>query len=406
MHFSKSPIKIYLDQKDYSRIGKGLAGNQKCDTDLTVYHFLLNLVNSGKIRIYFSWCHFIEALKYEQEIDILEPYCKTIDSLTQGHCIKWVDELEKTELELILSRQFNFKTSIPDDYPYGKFIDAIPFTNALDEFLSNLQKEIRDNMKRRIVDGYLVNSSSKIKKVVSKKLDKTGFLKNAIRQIPKENLLSLSESLPGFDLSNEEWINLLFGNYPTKIKLIRRCFDEVSSFKNFVLKYSKLFPQVKKMGDLFKDTNILNTAIMFMQAMYDINSNLVNEKNIYNDLIHKYTEYFTNNINNLCNKHNLDEQISKKFLVDTKFKGMPSINSLLAFVIEYYKRHKANLVTGRKPKSSDIIDLHHIRNLPYVDIYSTDRFFGEFAKRKSIEFGTLVVTSLAELKDILEKNIC
>ncbi len=83
MYSIKVPIKIYLDQKDYSRIAKGLAGNHKYTLDLSVYHFLIDLVNSGKIRIYFSWCHFIEALKYEQEIDMLKPYCRVIDTLTR-----------------------------------------------------------------------------------------------------------------------------------------------------------------------------------------------------------------------------------------------------------------------------------------------------------------------------------
>ncbi len=451
MHFSKTPIKIYLDQKDYSRIGKGLVGNQKCDTDLTVYHFLIKLVNSGKIRIYFSWCHFIEALKYEQEIDIVEPYCQVIDSLTQGHCIKWIDALQKTELELFLSRQFNFNTSISDDYPYGKFVDALPFTddlisdfqkrcnlieikngikirslNILNEFkqfgnTKFLKEVIKQTPKKSLYDinnnlsSYSIFSKEELvdllfgslqnqENLLEKLLGNDDFLKELIKQTPNEYLLSFSESFPGFDFSNEELINFLFGNPQIQKKLIRKYFDRVSSFKNFVLKYSKLFPQVKKMGDLFKDTRSLSTAIMFMQAVYDINPNLVNEKNIYDDLIHKYIEYFTNDLNNICNKHNLDREISKKFLADTKFKGMPSINSLLTYVIEYYKRHKGNLIKGRKPESSDIMDLYHIRNLPYVDIYSTDSFFGEFAKKRSIEFRTQVVTSLVELKDVLEKK--
>lgn len=455
MQFAKIPIKIYLDQKDYSRIGKGLSGNHECAKDLEVYHFLMNLVNSDKIRIYFSWCHYIEALRYdEQKIDLLIPYCQVIDSLTKGYCIKWVDELEKSELELFLSRQFGFIPSITNDYPYGIFIDAFSLANDL---VSDFQKEcnlteVKIGIKRRFLSilsevqeqfkqfdnpeflkqvikqtsgenlletvklpgfdfsiskeelidllfGNLQNQESLIKKF----LDNDTSIKEVFKQLPRENIHSVSKLLPGFDLSKEEVSELLFGNLQTQKDLIKRCLNKVVSFENFVLKYSKLFPQVKKMGDFCKDIPVdFIRGIISMQAMYD--TYRLNENIIYNDLIHNYVEYLNDNLNDICDKHNLNKEVSKAFLIKSKLKEIPSINSILTFAIEYYKRHKGNLDIGRKPSQSDIMDLHHIRNLPYIDIYSTDNFFGEIAKRKSKEFGTLVVTSLTELKNVLEKN--
>lgn len=83
------PIKIYLDQKDYSRIGRGISGDSRYQEDFEIYKLLLCLVNSGKVRIYFSNLHAIEALRYQREkIELLKPYCMVIDTLTQGHCIK------------------------------------------------------------------------------------------------------------------------------------------------------------------------------------------------------------------------------------------------------------------------------------------------------------------------------
>ena len=132
MYPPTEPIKIYLDQKDYSRIGRGLLGNVQYNNDVNVYHFLIDLLNSNKIIIYYSACHAVETLKYDREkINLLKPYCKTIDSLTQGHCIKWRIKILELELELFLSRVFGFETTIKDDYPYGKFIDAFPFSDRI-----------------------------------------------------------------------------------------------------------------------------------------------------------------------------------------------------------------------------------------------------------------------------------
>lgn len=451
MQFAKIPIKIYLDQKDYSRIGKGLSGNHECAKDLEVYHFLMNLVNSDKIRIYFSWCHYIEALRYdEQKIDLLIPYCQVIDSLTKGYCIKWVDELEKSELELFLSRQFGFIPSITNDYPYGKFIDAFSLANDIvSDFQKNFNLDVKMYIKKHLLN-FLSESRELFKQfdnhefikqvtkqkfgnpsgfdfseeeliillfgnpkdqemLIEKLLDKKEFLKELIKQIPNENLQIIGNSFPGFELSNEELINLLLGDSQTQKDLTRRCLNKSVSFENFVLKYSKLFPQVKKMGDFFKDSsNNINRMIINMQVMYDtyrhLNINFMDGNVLNKSLIHKYVEYFSDDLNDICNKHDLNKEVAKASLLKSRLEEIPSINSILTFCVEYYKRHKGKLDISRKPSQSDIMDLHHIRNLPYVDIYSTDRFFGEVAKRKSMEFDTMVVTSLIELKDVLEKN--
>jgi hypothetical protein len=88
--------RIYLYQKDYSRIAKGLLGELHFTEDLEAYQFLISLVDSHKLLIYSSWCHLFEALKYDEEkIDLLNPYCDAIDTLTQGNCIIWPETIEK-----------------------------------------------------------------------------------------------------------------------------------------------------------------------------------------------------------------------------------------------------------------------------------------------------------------------
>ena len=181
----------------------------------------MNLVNSDKIRIYFSWCHYIEALRYdEQKIDLLIPYCQVIDSLTKGYCIKWVDELEKSELELFLSRQFGFIPSITNDYPYGKFIDAFSLAN---DIVSDFQKNFNLDVKMYI-KKHLLNFLSESRELF-KQFDNHEFIK----QVTKQKFGNPS----GFDFSEEELIILLFGNPKDQEMLIEKLLDKKEFLKSW-----------------------------------------------------------------------------------------------------------------------------------------------------------------------------
>src|SRR5438105_3187196 len=57
--------RVYLDQKDYSRMAQGLGGVADCAEDAKAYTVLQRMVEMGSIRIYFSWAHFVEALRYK-----------------------------------------------------------------------------------------------------------------------------------------------------------------------------------------------------------------------------------------------------------------------------------------------------------------------------------------------------
>ena len=120
-------VRVYLDQKDFSRIGKGLAGNPHCLEDVEVYEWLLPLVEAGRIRVYFSWCHAVETLRYDDsKADLLEPYCRAIDNLTQGQCIRWPITILQEEIPACLARLSGLDAQLHDDYPYGRTVDAFP----------------------------------------------------------------------------------------------------------------------------------------------------------------------------------------------------------------------------------------------------------------------------------------
>ncbi|MBI4642140.1 MAG: hypothetical protein HY731_15740 [Candidatus Tectomicrobia bacterium] len=69
----------------------------------------------------------------------------------------------------------------------------------------------------------------------------------------------------------------------------------------------------------------------------------------------------------------------------------------------YAARHKGQIGAARDPLESDIMDLQHLRNMPYVDFQVTDRFAVEVAKTVTPMFGTKVLRNLGELQEALEK---
>lgn len=396
-----APIKIYLDQKDYSRTGKGLSGEHDYDDDVRVYNLLLELVKSNKIRIYFSWCHINEAMRYdEQKIDLLEPYCAAIDSLTQGHCIRWVQELEKKELELFLCNQFNFKTDISEEsYPYGKYKDAVPFPDDIYTDLDiDFDKAIEKQLKKYSIPNEL-------RKIASRYLANRQNLRAILSEISKEDLHSIGSMLPGFDLSKDDLINIACGDMLSKKEVLQTCFNKTMTFKNLV-HYSRYFPDLKQLGSFFdEDSEKLKRLIKGEQALHTIcdafNIPHMNETDLRSSLIEKFVDDFDDDLTALYNKYRFPVAEAKEILLKSELRELPSMNAIITFGVEYYKRHKGDYDRGRTPLRSDIMDLHHVRNLPYVDFYSTDRFFGEVVRAKSKEFTTRVVTNLKDLKSIL-----
>jgi hypothetical protein len=106
---------------------------------------------------------------------------------------------------------------------------------------------------------------------------------------------------------------------------------------------------------------------------------------------------FENHVRNLATKHKFSTDEAVHFIIDNISK-IHSINSYIQIFSEYLKRHKGT----RNPTRNDYMDIHHMRYLPYVDYFITDRFFAEVAKGISGIFNTKVVRNLDELKTDLE----
>ena len=392
------PVKIYLDQKDFSVIGKGLAGESRYAEELKIYELLIDMVNNNKIRIFFSSLHAIEALRYKEEsIELVKPYCQVVDALTQGHCIKYIDKLVKLEFEIFLCNFYGIYT-ISSEYAYGKNIEAFSFSdNLFLNFGKGLKNSIRDKISQN------PDLSSKQKKIANKKIDnKRVFREFLTYNFPSYLLEKVQEQYPGFKLSKDEFIEILIGNAVVEAKALKRCWADIVKFENLILYYSKTHPELKKMGSSFDETsNILITQIISLQNLRNQFPDLELGKGKENNLLQETMVKIINDkdklIMNICRKHGFDFNEAKQLLVERGPDEINSINAYKTFAIEYLKAHRGN----RNPMQSDLRDILHLINLPYVDIYSTDKFFTEVARRKTIQYGTRVVNNLQQLKAIL-----
>lgn len=211
-------IKIYLDHKDYIRITRGLLGYPACKDDVETYKALLSFVENDKVVIYFSWVHFCEALKYKgQQADILNTYCEVVDSLTKGNCIISPYELQKRELELYLSKNFNLEIKIPiKEYPYGKYMEAL-VTEPLESI--DILQIIKDDITKSVMDR-------KHKKYILKRLNDPKTRRKIFKKLPLDCFEGLKEIFPS--LYSKEKILELTDN-PA---IFAKAFKDSFTFKN------------------------------------------------------------------------------------------------------------------------------------------------------------------------------
>jgi len=398
-------LRVYLDQKDFSRIAKGRSGVLDCTEDAAVSDLLEELVNQGQIRIYFSWAHVVEALRYQQDqLPLLEPYCDLVDKLTGGHCVRFPLELERLELELALAKRFGFPTDLDQrEYPYGRYATAVglfpsPDLELKDQLLRDLQ-EYLDALPLR----------EKEKKRLRRKLRKEGTVRRLLNSLPDGQLSKLAVTLPstpGF-YTRQNVTDLLLGTPAVRAAKTVELLDGVFTFKNLITHYSQSFPELAKIGGFFdEDSWRLGELIRGLQlAQSVVGESFIRERETEINLTNRFVDYLEPRILDYSGKHGFSAQEAKTFLVESRLRPVPALGVAVALVRAYSARHKGELGKSRKPLDSDIMDLQHLRNLPYVDFQVTDRFMADVAQDASMPFGTKVLRNLSELKEELSRRI-
>lgn len=387
-----------MDHKDYVRITNGLRGSADCRVDAETYALLQQLVEEGKINVYFSWVHLCEALKYDgTDSEILEQYCEVIEMLTRGNCLLGPLDLRKRELEVFLSGEFNFATGLKSEsIAYGKYSDALfvePFVAEEDPaemFNKSVLKHARNRHERKHFEKLLANPIER-KKLLQQQIGNLDELK---RKFP------VSEDF----YSIESMLQLFEGNPRSTRMKTKQFMDGISTFKNLVTHYGVKDPEPKRFASAFDaDAAEIISKIRFGQAAYTATGHyLIAETQMIDDFVEKFAAKLKDELSELSGKFPFSADEALKRLKSTKLQGIPSLRVTVMTIVEYLKKHKGNLEHGRSPSESELRDLFHAVHIPYVDFFLTDRFFSTVDRKGGELYNTKVLKGLSQLKPYLE----
>lgn len=390
---NKKPVRVYIDQKDYVDITKGLSGHRQFDYAVDMFNKLLENVENGSAVVYFSWCHLVEALRYKGRDDTIKTYASVVDRLTKGNCIRFPLDLEDRELELFLAKRFGYPTALSqEDYPYGTTKDAFSLNTSF----------VEDNMLEKIKANIIAEPNDlKTRKFLLKRLEQPKTRIRLLKKYIPPYAHELDKSFPtckGF-YTKENILKLIAGSPEEKASLKEKMASGVCLFSNLLPYYQKIYPEFDKMAYHFDPSAVLlqdlikttQTIITFSQKQ------VVNVDSILSGIQQKFLDSYTEVLLKRSTESDFPVEIAKNELADLQ--AIPCRNVALLTCREYLETGLKGVNNGRTPISSDLLDIFHLMNLPYVDYFITDRFFSSLARRYEAVFHTKVCKSLKELFD-------
>jgi len=388
-------------------------GDESYKPYIEIYKFLTNLSESGMVKIFFSWTHIIESLRYHDlTSELWKIHCDVVDSITKGNCIIFPTYLEERELELFLADNFGIESRYSkSSYAFGLYKDAVPSRKKqdfpFDEYFENA-------IKKHISTLGLSRTNRRLflKKVTQKK-----YLREFFSKMSDDDFRGLVNNGQNTDQANaficdlkgffdrETFINFILGTMNYRSKIFDNFIDHIFNFKTLVNTYSQIFPELRQMAQFPDKTyNKLSSLINDAQLIQNIFSKpAIDPDRLKADLVNKFVTSLKPSINAYAKKHKFSEKAAESILIESHVIPIPSIYSTIIFCVEYAKRHMGVTKRSRNPRESDVMDLHNLRNLPYVDLFVTDNFFAEIVGRiAKVEFGTRIFRNLLQLKEFLE----
>jgi hypothetical protein len=449
------PLRLYLDQKDFGRIADALVRKDESSADLRAYNRLKACVATGRVRVYFSFVHVIETLRFgDVRSPIAMSHCEVVDTLTEGRCIRCVGHLLQAELDLALSDIFAYKaTHYRDDYAYGRHADAlttdglvpnVDFVNEMvdstQEKLKRLSERVRTNIglpsrqtlraflrklppqalqqmegmlptgmnARELLTVILKGSDEDMRTVARALCSSAEFIGRALTAMPDAELANFNQSMPAGDFSwtRDQFMTALFGTPTAREMVWSQFFAGVMSFSQLITYYSRVRPELAPMGHLLDENegNLVHqlrrmqqfepwrAAILGTPATWD--------RDIARGFGPRYLESVRPRIEALAVQYGFPADRAERELSAGGFRRLPYIRATTVWMQSYLARHRGTQHT-RTPEPNDFRDLYHCVNAPYVDILVTERFAADVSKPLTGAFGTRVLRSLADLVPLL-----
>ncbi len=450
-------LKIYLDQKDYSRIAQARSGKGDDAPEARIAEYLRALVAQGHVRIYYSWVHVLETLRFRDDrLPAVQAYCLVVDQLTQGHCLRYPSHLLRAELDLALAERFGFSPEVPSaSYAYGQHYEAVNFSvpdvdlvdlmadqvapdqlgdqpelgallrtvdrsqlralilNAPDALLAEFTRHVplRSVDIRQFLAAFLAGSRDEQRDAMRHVLKDRAFLREAVRQFPDEFIRQLRARFPatGFEWTLDLVETALLGSQEERRALWTDYFRGVFTFEPLITFYSVAFSDIRRLGFHFDPVGkTLVDQMERLQRLEAARSAVFQtpatwDQTIARQVAGRFMENLQPDVEALAAQHGFPSAPAMKFLQREGLVRLPYIGALVAALQSYLAHHKGR--PPRTPSESDLRDLLHLAYAPYVDLYVADRFSAEVARAVSRSFQVCVLRSLSELREELEQRL-
>jgi hypothetical protein len=443
-------LRIYLDQKDFSQLARGSSlGNS---ADMAAVDYLARLVATGHIRIYFSWVHLVETLRFRGDrLDAVDAYCRIVERLTGGHCLRFPPRIMDAELERALGLQFGFTPEHDDAYAYGEYADALgldPEVPIVDlaELVSDddlermtdpgtllgvpidrtqfalMLDQLPDAALARFAHQASLDSPATARRLMKslvagsleeRRLELRGLLNSAlsrqlVERIPEATLLEFGEKFPagGFAWTRDRVQRVMSGAPDERREVWADFLRGVCHMKELVTYYSLSHPDLRSVGTAFDDSgNSLVEQIQRIQLFEPLRAAILEsapswDRDIASSVGVRLVENFTDRITQLADDHGFPTDAAVAALKSDGFRAMPMIAGITTTLRSYLAHHKGR--PPRMPLESDLRDLLHGMYAPYVDRYLTDKFSAEVSRVLSRSFQVRVLRSVAELVNELK----
>jgi hypothetical protein len=107
----------------------------------------------------------------------------------------------------------------------------------------------------------------------------------------------------------------------------------------------------------------------------------------------------------LADRYKFNKDDAETIVRDDALRALPSASVVVSLFREHYRRHVGPIGKVRKADANDVMDMHHLRSLPYVDFQATDAFWADCARGTAKNFGTRLTKNTVDLLAAVNANL-
>lgn len=390
-----TPLVVYLDSQDYSRLDDARAGRGR-DKDEDILSQLLEFKSRKIAKFAYSVMNLGEVLQYDGGgRDLTVRKAKTIEILTEGNAFIYSNNLIALQIaeaaisQGIIQRKSSTK---PLSDANGWYPSLGPVFQSARNF--------RENTINSTIGEFSTNRATR-------RRVKSTVMKYRIGKLPDEFLEKLTQKYPFSKELFSDVFAKFFDLKISKTEAERRLFSEMAEPSRFAIWYFELNKHGKSLPTWLNNSGSeLVSKIEFIKDsvkpfLGDQNS-LLHFKKVLSSTSIPIAEKSMPALAEECAEHGIDEAMLQTLSSNAEFiKSVPFFEILGRILPDYVVSHSGVMKSPRNPKRSDMGDMFHTLTLPYSDLWRCDAYFSTLVKRHAPNFSHKIVARLEDLPDAI-----